>query len=403
MMEFKRFKGKIESLIKSPKFAYFYGYFVADGSFYEDSSGTRFEFSDGTSVEEELKYSSEFLTNIKKMVEGFLNKTLPNLRRKGNRFVLSFRSKDLDFIFRKCFNLKPGIKSFSVNLPAFYTRNSVEKYFWLGVMDGDGMVARKNRKISLEIGSLDLYTSFKDFLNREKIIFRDKRRLVGKNKFFGVDIKTTFFKDYCSKLGFLHPRKRLWLLKHLKKIDFYRTNLVDIQNFTLKKNIINYAKIFDSDRIMIVNGKNLLIDYGFKHRGRKNRRFTEILEKFDANNFPKIDLFEKLSKYRWKMSKGSTNSVRMPLYFNKCILDVANFIRIQEGSVRIPRNYIKSFNINPQVIIKKIEKVFDIKPKYTSKKEPIFCSGVLKVFFSKIINKSEEKQVLLPKWHTNLN
>ena len=217
MMEFKRFKGKIESLIKSPKFAYFYGYFVADGSFYEDSSGTRFEFSDGTSVEEELKYSSEFLTNIKKMVEGFLNKTLPNLRRKGNRFVLSFRSKDLDFIFRKCFNLKPGIKSFSVNLPAFYTRNSVEKYFWLGVMDGDGMVARKNRKISLEIGSLDLYTSFKDFLNREKIIFRDKRRLVGKNKFFGVDIKTTFFKDYCSKLGFLHPRKRLWLLKHLSQ------------------------------------------------------------------------------------------------------------------------------------------------------------------------------------------
>ncbi len=393
---------KIMSLINSPKFAYFYGYFVADGSYYKDLRGNRFEFSDGTSVKEELKYSFGFMNNIKTIIEDILQKNLFTIRKRENKYILNFRSKYLDKVFRNYFYIKPGAKSFSIKIPNFYINTSLEKYFWLGVMDGDGMVARKSRKISLETGSVKLIEAFKNFLYRNNITFKESGRTMRQNKFYRITIKTNFFRNYCSKLGFLHPRKRLWLSEHLKTNDFYKNNIIKTEDYILTNNIIDYGKIFNSSRIMIVNGKELLKEYGLKHRGRKNRKFIEILQKFNSKNISKTELFKSLFSYRWKMSKGSTTSIKVPLYFNQDVLDVARFIRLRDGSVTLSRNYIKSFNLNPDKIIRMFEQLFDIKPKYTCRGEPIFCSGVLKIFFSKIINNPDRKLVVLPKWHQNL-
>ena len=97
--------------INSPKFAYLYGYFVADGCYYKDGRNVRFEFSDGTSVKEELEYSFIFLNKIKYIIENILQKELPKLRKRENRYVLSFRSKKLHNIFKNYFNLAFGEKT----------------------------------------------------------------------------------------------------------------------------------------------------------------------------------------------------------------------------------------------------------------------------------------------------
>ncbi|MBI2656226.1 hypothetical protein HYX03_00625, partial [Candidatus Woesearchaeota archaeon] len=175
---------EIVSLINSPKFAYLYGYFVADGCYYKDGRNVRFEFSDGTSVKDELEYSPKFMNKIKSIIENILHKKLPELRKRGNRYVLSFRSEKLHNIFKNYFNLAFGEKSFSINIPSFYVNTNLEKYFWLGVLNGDGMVARKSRKISLEIGSRKLIEAFKDFLERRGIMFKYSERILRENKFY---------------------------------------------------------------------------------------------------------------------------------------------------------------------------------------------------------------------------
>ena len=103
------------------------------------------------------------------------------------------------------------------------------------------------------------------------------------------------------------------------------------------------------------------------------------------------------------MSKGSTNSTIIPLYFTQEIIDIAKLIRLRKGGITISRRYTKFFNVNPNFIINKIISIFDILPSYTSKNEPIFCSGVLEIFFSKIINKKSNQKTELPTWYQKLN
>lgn len=151
-----------EKTVLSKKFAHLIGYFAADGSFYFDSRSTRFEFDDGTSVETEFKYGVKFLLDIKKYIEKILGKSLPVLRKKDNLCILQFRSKKFEKLFLNM-GFKPGSKTKTISIPAFYKNTPLGKYFWIGVMDGDGMVARNSRKISLESISKQLIVDFKNF------------------------------------------------------------------------------------------------------------------------------------------------------------------------------------------------------------------------------------------------
>jgi len=333
------------------------------------------------------------------ILEELLDKKLPDLRRRGNQYIIVFRSKRLEKIFQAYFGFKPGNKTFSIDIPSRYKDTYLEDYFWLGVMDGDGMVARNSRKIVLESGSANLISSFERFLKNKEIIFQIDKRRLNKNTFFRVSIKSSNFKGYCKKVGFFHPRKRLWLLNHLKLNDYYKDNKVDVKEYLLEGKMINYEKIFGLSRVVIIDGKSLLKKYNLKYKGNENRRLSEILQKFESINFSKESLFKILSKHRWKMSKGSTNSIRMPLFFDEDIVKIAKFIRLRGGSVGLSNQYIRSLNQNPNMIIKNLEKIFDIKSKYTSRGEPIFCSGVLEVFFSKIIKINKKEYILLKEYN----
>ena len=87
------------------------------------------------------------------------------------------------------------------------------------------------------------------------------------------------------------------------------------------------------------------------------------------------------------MLKGSTNSVKLPPYFNKNLFRIAKYVRIRQGGISFSRRYIESFEEDFEETLQITQKIFDIKPKFTSKNEPLFCSGVISDFFNKIISR----------------
>ncbi|MAG45551.1 MAG: hypothetical protein CMH63_02135 [Nanoarchaeota archaeon] len=399
----------MEEKIKTPKFAYLMGYFTADGCFYKDNwkNTCQFEFTDGYGDKKELQHSYQFVKNIKDLFEEQLSKKIPKIRQRGNRYVLYFKDKKLENIFKNKFNFQPGPKSNKINIPKYYKKTNLEKYFWLGLMDGDGIIAQNGRKIALEMCNKNLVVDFQNFLKKNKIITElkeikpeNRKGYISDKSSFLTIIKSPFYDKYTSLIGFIHPRKQNWLIKHLNK-GMYSKNRTNIKPLLINKKIIDYTKIFDQ-RIFIVKGKEILKKYkiGFKSR-RNNVKFIELYQDLKNIGISKIEFLKEISNYRFKLSKGSTNSIKMPLYINKKIIHMIKFIRPHSGSLGLSRCHVKSFNKNPQKIIKSIENIFDIKARYTSKDVPLFCSGVLELFFSKILTK-DLKEYKLPKWYKDL-
>ena len=209
------------SFIKKPDFAYLIGAFMADGCFYlKEKKYFAFEFYDGSSVENELKYSLDHLNNIKRILSKYFIINL-NMRKRGNLYILYFKSKEFGSILINCFNINPGKKALIVDLPEIYKGTTMEKYFWLGFMDCDGMVARNSRKVVLDVCAKKLINSFKTFLLKENIGFKYSERIIKKCVYFRVTIPPLYIRDYYKKLSFTHPRKKLWIEKHVKK-EFYK-------------------------------------------------------------------------------------------------------------------------------------------------------------------------------------
>lgn len=390
----------MQYFINTPKFAYIIGYFVADGTLYRDSKGLRFEFCDGSSIKEELHYSYEFLSRI-----GLLFKELTgvniNIRQRGNKYVLSFRNKKFAEYFIKVFSFRPGKKAKIVDVPLRYRATDLEKYFWLGVMDGDGMVARNSRKIAIESVSSNLIRSFCKFLDRSSIKYTLIDRQIKNTHAFGIRLSSAFFSEYAQKLGFLHPRKKKWLKEHLRKNEFYTQNDVLLNNFLIADGMIDYSKIFETPEIFIVDGKSILQKYKLPHQGCPNKSFINLFSALLSKGLSKIEISRVFLQYKWKMSKGSTSQVKLPLRINDELFQLAKIVRIYAGQVRISKAYTRALKIDYDKGILDFERLFETKAHYSNKNEAIFSSGVLEKFFSKVI-KRRKFEVSLPEWHKEL-
>lgn len=370
-----------------PDFAYLIGNFLADGSFYKTTRNKnkeyRFEFTDGSPYEKELKYSVNHLTEIKKILEKALNKNLPNLRQRGNRFVLSFRNKELAKLFIQKFRFAPGDKSKIVNIPPFYKNSKYERYFWVGFLDGDGSIARGSRRIALESMSGSIINSFAEYLTKKEIRFSKYFSKRKEDYSHVILIKSVSFRDFANKIGFYHPLKSKLLFEKLKDKDFYVKNKL----FEIETNqLVNYINFFDNS-IYLEKGRKLLLKYGYKRYSRKNVRVNDIILFLRKNHLDDKEICAEIVKFRFKKSKGSMNSVKLPLTFDNELLKLARFVRVRDGGITFSRRYIESFNENFDKILKTTQNIFDIAPKFTYKNEPLFCSGVLSGFFNKIIKK----------------
>jgi DNA-binding transcriptional MerR regulator len=140
-----------------------------------------------------------------------------------------------------------------------------------------------------------------------------------------------------------------------------------------------------SKSIFLENGKELLKRYNQKNYKRNNIPLYKIIIVLKDLGLPKKEILKVINSYKFKKSKGSTNSVKLPLTLDDRIIRLANFVRIRNGGITFSKSYINSFNENFDDIISTTKNIFQIEPTYTCKKEPIFCSGVLSEFFNYII------------------
>jgi hypothetical protein len=365
-------------------FAYLIGNFLADGSFYMSGRDCRFEFVDGSPYKSELEYCFRHMSEIKLILQNFLDKDLPPIRKIGNKYILKFRSKILTRVFIEIFKFSPGKKHRIIDIPKLYKGSKYEKYFWQGFLDGDGSIARKSRKISVESMSNKIIDSFADYLIKNKIFF--SKYFSRRGDFFSsvLVIRSISFRDFVSKVGFNHPLKSKLIFEKISNKDFFVNNILKEKNLNGK--VIDYTLLFD-DKVFIVNGVKLLRKYGFNKYSRNNVKFLDLLKFLKNKSISSEIILKEISQMRFKKGKGSINSVRIPLYFSADLLRMSKYVRIKVGGITFSKKYILSFNENYEDILKITEKIFDIKPKFTSKKEPLFCSGVLSDFFSKIIKR----------------
>ncbi|MFA6268741.1 MAG: LAGLIDADG family homing endonuclease [archaeon] len=388
-----------KKIVYNKKFVYLFGYFSADGSFYKDSSSHRFEFVDGTSIKEEQFYSLNFIQFIQKLILDLFGIT-GHIRKRDNKYVLTFRNKKLAEFFENEIGQKPGPKTKTVNLPGHYKTNSLEKFFWLGFLDGDGCVPRNGRKIVLESASKLIITSFQSFLERNKIKSKYYERKLHNRIYYGTRITSVFFDKYAEVVGFLHPRKNKWLNEKIGHA-FYLSHSSNIKNFITKENYINYLKIFNQSTVYLVNSKELFKKYGIKCDHRKNRRLEEITKELYSKGLKDKEILKIISKYRWKAGKGSNISITLPTKNSPELEIIAKFARTQTGGIKLSKQHIQAFNENPSSILQICEDLFGLNPKITSKNELIFCSNVLKLLFSKIISRSKENYTP-PKFHEEI-
>ncbi len=375
--------------INSPEFAYLIGNFMADGCFYKNKERYRFEFTDGSPYKSELKYSFEHLSHIKSILENFLDKKLPLLKSRGNRYVLYFEDKNLTDIFTNIFRFLPGDKSRIIDIPKNYKNSKYEVDFWRGYLDGDGSIARKSRKISVESMSNFIISSFADFLNRNNIYFSCYSSKRGDDYSYVIVIRSISFRDFANKIGFYHPLKLKLLKEKLKDSDFFKQNKI---NMGKNGELINYTEIFDNT-VFLYKGVKLLRVYGdIKYHQTENVRLQEAVSFLRNKALSDREILKTINSLRFKKGKGSNNSIKLPLYLTNDLLKIAKFVRLRYGGITFSKAYIISFNEDFNRLLTMVERIFDIKPVYTCKNEPIFCSGVLRDFFNYYIE-SEPKLI----------
>ena len=373
----------------STDLAYLLGVFAGDGSMYYSGGSTRIEIIDGTHVEEEIKYSREFLKNIQEIIYRLFNKKTTIIR-KGNKLVLRFRSKRFTETLVE-FGFSPGKKGKTVNIPQqFIDNDNLEIAFWIGVMDTDGMIGRKTKKVTLTSISKSLCTSFSKFLQKKNIQhsffeYKPKTGYSNASLAFVVQINSPFVSKFARIIGFEHPRKKKWLLKHIKK-EFYVKRTANFKPFIIEDRIIDYEKIV-SNRVFVIDGIKAAEDLELEikeHSHTKNLPFYEIINASKQKGLSKKEVLKELSDFRFKMSKGSTTSVRLPFVFSNNLATIAEMVRLKEGGIRISRAYTKTCGKDLQKVINDICEIFDVKQSITSKGEITFNSGVLNELFSKV-------------------
>lgn len=366
-------------------FAYLIGNFMADGSLYLSGGSCRFEFVDGSPYENELDYCLQHIKRIRKILELFLDKKLPPIIKNGNMFVLKFRDKNLVNLFESKLNIFPGKKHKTIDIPEIYRNTKFEKDFWIGFLDGDGSIARKFRKIFVESMSKKIINSFSDYLDKKNILYTKYRSKRLDSFSHVIVIRSVSFRDFAKKIGFQHPLKLNLIDKKLRDNDFFVCNSV-IKNFS-NGDLINYSSFFD-DSVFVVNGRELLLKYGCNKYFRDNIKINDLVLFLRKNGLSDEEISKEIIKFRFKKSKGSINSVRLPRYLDKNILKIAKFVRLRDGGITFSKKYVESFNGDFNMVLKVTQNTFDIEPRFTCKNEPLFCSGVLHDFFNKIIKRN---------------
>ena len=107
--------------------AYLVGVFTGDGSLYKSDNSLRVEFSDGSTIPNELIYSKKFLENIAKILKKNFGVKV-KIRKRKNKFIVKFRSKFF-CEWLKSFGFKPVKNLLILIYPKYWPKANMRYVF----------------------------------------------------------------------------------------------------------------------------------------------------------------------------------------------------------------------------------------------------------------------------------
>jgi hypothetical protein len=210
---------------------YFIGVCVGDGSLLAKYNDWRLEISDGSPHIKELEKCKEYLKKIESLAEKIFKIKLSKSsikKQKGNWFNLRIGNKWLVRYLNFFFGLPVGNKIGKLSTPKILdlmkNKKMLERYFWRGIFDTDGMINRKSRNIVLASSDSNLMKQCEEFLIKCGI----KSKVGNKKDKYGnlyklLEIDSDYIKDFAIHVETSHPLKQDILMKHLQKPLKYYT------------------------------------------------------------------------------------------------------------------------------------------------------------------------------------
>ncbi len=195
-------KTKLE--LSSKKLIYLVGCSVGDGHI--DKKGKRWTLVDGSSDQNRLKLSGEFVSNLTTILNDYVRAS--HINKMDTKYELDVNNKPFCRFLNFFFGLPYGSKkncTLQVPLVLKFNDYKLEKYFWRGLFDTDGSA----------LGLIDFCSSDKNLSKQchdylEQIGVSSKETIRG-----GVSIGISEFKKFCA-IGFAHPRKQIEFLSSLQ-------------------------------------------------------------------------------------------------------------------------------------------------------------------------------------------
>ena len=225
------------------KLWYFIGVCVGDGSLLGSNDTWRLQISDGSIHPEELNECKNFLEKVKFLVETKFRTKFPEKcvhKEEGNWYNLEIFDKWLVRFLNFFFGLPIGNKIGKLSTPKILSlmknKEILEKHFWRGVFDTDGMVDRNSRNIMLASSDDNLIHECRQFLQKYGIDVEIKSKKDRKGNLYNlITIDSSFIKEFSIHIGNSHPFKQRILARHLQRpLKYYVLRDLNDKNLTTK-------------------------------------------------------------------------------------------------------------------------------------------------------------------------
>ncbi len=227
--------------LKNKELGYLIGVIFGDGYLLQTKKDYRILIADGSSKQEELKDSLEYM---KKLVSLFnkifkIDKNKIKIEKRGNWYVIFISSKWLIRFLNFFFNMPIGKKKNRLSTPKILKSFNIkyQKIFWRGMFDTDGMINPTSRNVEIASSDYILMKECKNFLSKLNINSEIKEGMDGKkrHKYYWINIKSNYFKKFGLEIGSSHPRKQKVLINHLKtNLRYYTFQKVNKKYLTEK-------------------------------------------------------------------------------------------------------------------------------------------------------------------------
>lgn len=332
---------------KNNKLWYFVGVIFGDGYLLKSRKDYRILVADGSSNQEELKDSFNYIKKLAFLFNELFNikKNKIKIENRGNWYVVFVSSKWLMRFLNFFFDMPIGKKKGKLSTPKILDimDDKYEKVFWRGMFDTDGMINPTARNAEIASSDYLLMKKCSIFLFKLKVPTEIKEGKDGKkgHKYYRINIKSNYFKKFAFEIGSSHPRKQKVLINHLKyDLKYYILQGINKRYLTKKGEFkLHLLKNKNSKKTLPKKLSKKLIEIAsyikptdwekkriyFGTKYTKEERLKEALKKFEI-------LFKSKPKFLKTRNLYYVNSKLLYKFFNKFFIYKSPWKPISENS-----------------------------------------------------------------------